>query len=121
MTCAPYLHRFSFLLIFFCFFFTALLYPQALKGLKKQSLHRVQNLTGTPLYQTININNLTLWGNAEAGTSLSPHGGNQGIFPRGTANILYTDRMLWGAKVFLNAAKTVPAVNQLYILFYTSQ
>lgn len=112
MTCAPNLHRFSFLLIFFCIFFTALLYPQALEGLKKQSLHRVQSPTGIPLYQRVNINNLILWGYSEAGTGLSPRGSDQGIFPRGAANILYSDRMLWGAKVFLNAAKTVPAVNQ---------
>ncbi|MBI3788700.1 MAG: hypothetical protein HY276_10660, partial [Ignavibacteriales bacterium] len=80
------------------------------KGDKGQSLAKT---SGKPDFQILNINNYTSWVRSDNSGNLSPHGDNQGIFPRGTSgNVIYTDGIVWGAKTFTNAAKTIPAPRQ---------
>ena len=79
-------------------------------GKADQSL---QKTAGTPTFQILNINNYTSWVRSDNPGNLSPHGDNQGVYPRGTgANVIYTDGIVWGAKAFTNAAKTNPAPRQ---------
>jgi len=80
------------------------------KSDKGQSLAKT---SGTPTFQILNINNYTSWIRSDASGNLSPHGDNQGIFPRGTSgNVIYTDGIVWGAKAFTNAGKTTAAPRQ---------
>lgn len=80
------------------------------KGDKGQSLAKI---SGTPQFQILNINNYTSWVRSDNSGNLSPHGDNQGIYPRGTGgNVIYTDGIVWGAKAFTDAAKTTPAPRQ---------
>jgi hypothetical protein len=69
--------------------------------------------TDRSAFQILNINNLTLRGRNDGSFGhVSPDVTDGGSFPRGTANYLYIDNMVWGGKVFLNAGRTVPAGRQ---------
>ena len=46
------------------------------------------------------------------GINFSPTSDNSVIFPRGTANIVYKDGFVWGAKAFLDAAHAIPVWTQ---------
>jgi hypothetical protein len=66
-------------------------------------------LASTPRYALLNINNLTSWMRADGLSNHSPKGDNGAYFPRGTANVIYQDGILWGGKAYLDSAKTQPA------------
>ncbi len=62
-----------------------------------------------PQYANFSINNLTSWLRADGISSRSPSGNRGSTFPRGTADVIYQDGMIWGGKAYLDAAKTKPA------------
>jgi len=61
---------------------------------------------GTPQWARLNINNFTAWVRYDNSGHLSPHSDNLGVFPRGTGNVIYTDGLVWGGKMFRDAAHT---------------
>lgn len=65
-------------------------------------------------YQLLNINNFTVWGRNNGAFGASPVSyGFGNTFPRGTASFLYSDECVWGGKMFLDPARTIPAHKQL--------
>lgn len=62
-----------------------------------------------PRYALLNINNLTAWMRSDGQSAHSPTGQNGIHFPRGTANVIYQDGILWGGKAYVDANKTIPA------------
>jgi hypothetical protein len=79
----------------------------------KQQAQSLNKRAGTPIYTLLNINNFTNWVRYDGWGVLAPSTDNQGVYPRGTGNAIYTDGIYWGAKCFTNAAKTTPAPRQL--------
>lgn len=77
---------------------------------EKQSLDKT---AGTPRYAILNINNLTAWFRSDGQSNHSPQADNGLYFPRGTANVIYQDGVVFGGKAYLNAGYTTPAPNQL--------
>ncbi|MDP2208486.1 MAG: T9SS type A sorting domain-containing protein [Bacteroidota bacterium] len=69
--------------------------------------------TGTPLYQILNINNITTWMRADGQQNHSPTTDNGSYFPRGTKWAIYQDGFVWGGKAYLDAALTQPAPTQV--------
>ena len=65
--------------------------------------------SGEPIFTILNINNITSWVRYDGPGNLSPAGDNEAVYPRGTGNVIYTDGVYWGAKCFIDAAKTQPA------------
>jgi len=68
--------------------------------------------SGTPRYSILNINNLTTWARYDGLSNFSPSSDNGLYYPRGTGNIVYKDGIVWGAKVFLDSAHTIPPSGQ---------
>jgi len=68
-----------------------------------------KNLAGTRQYASFSINNLTSWLRADGLSSRSPSGNHGSIFPRGTADVIYQDGIMWGGKAYVDAAKTKAA------------
>ncbi|MEK7727483.1 MAG: FlgD immunoglobulin-like domain containing protein [candidate division KSB1 bacterium] len=67
-----------------------------------------------PRYGLLNINNLTSWMRHDGISNRSPKNNHGSLFPRGTANVVYQDGMVWGGKAYVDAARTKPApFNQL--------
>ncbi len=69
--------------------------------------------TGTPLYQILNINNITTWMRSDGQQNHSPTSDNGSYFPRGTKWAIYQDGFVWGGKAYLDAGLTTPAPTQL--------
>jgi hypothetical protein len=64
-------------------------------------------------YQLLNINNITMWGRNNGAFGPSPIPTSvKNTFPRGTATFLYQDEFVWGGKIFLDPARTIPARKQ---------
>ncbi len=55
---------------------------------------------GTPRYQILNINNLTTWHRSDGHSNHSPQADNGVYYPRGTANVIYQDCIVWGGKMY---------------------
>ena len=68
---------------------------------------------GAPAYSILNINNLTTWVRYDGISNFSPSSNNGLYYPRGTGNLVYKDGIVWGAKVFLDSAHTIPPSSQL--------
>lgn len=77
--------------------------PTDRKG-KKPSLNKG---AGTPEYAILNISNLTTWHKWDGDANHSPGGDDGFIYPKGTGSLIYQDGLMWGGKVFTNAAKTI--------------
>ena len=77
---------------------------------KRQPAH-LQKIEGSPTYAILNIGNVTAWVRYD-GINFSPTSDNSVIFPRGTANVVYKDGFVWGAKAFLDAAHLIPVWTQ---------
>lgn len=73
----------------------------------------LQKTASLGLYQILNINNLWTWHRADGQSNHSPTGMDGTFFPRGTRWVIYQDAMVWGGKVYRNAARTDPAPVQL--------
>jgi hypothetical protein len=85
--------------------------PKDPDGGKKESLFKS---SGTPRYQILNINNLTTWMRSDGHSNHSPGADNGLYYPRGTGNLIYQDGVVWGGKVYTNAALTTgPGINPL--------
>ncbi|MDI6802258.1 MAG: T9SS type A sorting domain-containing protein [Bacteroidota bacterium] len=69
--------------------------------------------TGTPLYQILNINNITTWMRADGQQNHSPTGDDGSYFPRGTKWVIYQDGFVWGGKAYTDSGLTTPAPTQL--------
>lgn len=68
--------------------------------------------TGTPLYQILNINNITTWMRSDGQQNHSPTSDNGSLYPRGTKWVIYQDGFVWGGKPYLDAGLTTPATTQ---------
>ena len=79
----------------------------------KRQRESIYGAAGTPRWAVLNINNYLNWLRSDAPGALSPGGDNQGVYPRGTGNAIYTDGIYFGAKCFKDAARTQPASPQL--------
>ncbi|MFH1943712.1 MAG: T9SS type A sorting domain-containing protein [bacterium] len=55
--------------------------------------------TGEPMATLMNINNVSMWAQADGILGHNPDGSSGVIFPRGTACVVYTDGFLWGGFV----------------------
>ena len=56
--------------------------------------------TGEPMATLVNINNMSMWIQADGVSGHNPHTNNWGmIYPRGTAGVVYQDGILWGGLV----------------------
>ena len=75
----------------------------------KQSLGKI---SGTPGWQILNINNITTWGRSDGESNHSPGGDNGVYYPIGTGNVVYEDGIVFGSKVFLDAARKTPSQGQ---------
>ncbi|MEK9136239.1 MAG: hypothetical protein AAB393_03885, partial [Bacteroidota bacterium] len=65
--------------------------------------------TGTPRYQILNINNISTWHTSDGEANFPPSRVGDGlVYPRGTGSLIYRDGLVWGGKVFQDAAKTIP-------------
>lgn len=64
-------------------------------------------------YQILNINNLWTWHRSDGQSNHSPNSVDGTFYPRGTRWVIYQDGIVWGGKVFRNAARTDPAPGQL--------
>lgn len=88
---------------------------EELPGTKNRST-TLGKITGNPKYQILNINNITTWTRYDGESNHSPSGDNGVYYPIGTGNVVYEDGFVWGAKVFLDAAKTrVPTVQPIRV------
>jgi len=106
----PIDRRISFLLFIAGIFILAARSPsQTLHNNGKAPLPNHSTVIGTPRYALLNINNLTSWMRADGLSNHSPKGDDRAYFPRGTANVIYQDGILWGGKAYLDSAKTQPA------------
>jgi len=60
-------------------------------------------------YNLLNINNLISW-HRNDGLSNHSTGGDNGVYyPRGTSYVIYEDGLVWGARSYVDEAKTIPA------------
>lgn len=84
--------------------------PDKTKGVKAGALTKTG---GTPLYQILNINNITSWMRSDGQSNHSPSEHDGAYYPRGTANVLYEDGIMWGGKAYLDAAMTQPGPVQV--------
>ncbi|HLF20585.1 MAG TPA: hypothetical protein VI704_07330, partial [Bacteroidota bacterium] len=57
-------------------------------------------------YKVLNINNVSTWVKFDGLSNHSPGGDNGLYYPRGTKWVIYEDGLVYGGKVFQNAAKT---------------
>jgi hypothetical protein len=69
-------------------------------------------VTGSPTYAVLNINNITTWMRYDGHSNHSPSADDGMYYPRGTGSVIYQDCLVWGGKVFRNAALTDPAPYQ---------
>ncbi len=79
----------------------------------QRSVRSFAKIAGDPAWTILNINNFHSWSRRDAPGSLSPNGDNQGVYPRGTGNVIYTDGIYFGAKAFIDANHTTPAPRQM--------
>jgi hypothetical protein len=71
----------------------------------KQSLGKV---SGSPSFQILNINNITTWQQSIGESNHSPGGDNGVYYPVGTGNVVYEDGIVFGSKLYLDAARKTP-------------
>ncbi len=70
------------------------------------------NPTGSPLFQLININNITTWLSADGKSNRTPRALTGVLYPRGTAGVLYQDGIVWGGKAFLDSNNLISPYTQ---------
>ncbi|HEY5614641.1 MAG TPA: hypothetical protein VIL52_01350, partial [Bacteroidota bacterium] len=80
----------------------------------KKQKHSLYKGAGAPRYGVLNINNLHSWSRADGQNAHSPASDNGLYYPRFTAWAIYQDGILYGGKVYQDAAHTIPGpFNQL--------
>ena len=70
--------------------------------------HSPSGPTGTPILSILNVNNFTSFYRADGQGNHQVDDQAGGRFPRGTATCLYEDGFMWGGKVYLDSAHTLP-------------
>ncbi len=65
-------------------------------------------ILGSPQYAVMTINNITSWSRYDGQSNHSPAGDDGAYYPRGTGSFIYQDGVVWGGKVFTDAARTQP-------------
>ena len=80
--------------------------PKDEKGKKANQLGKT---TGSPIFQPLNCNNILSWFGSNGNGSMPPSKTGDGVyFPRFTGSAMYLDGLMWGAKVYQDAARTKP-------------
>lgn len=75
---------------------------------------RTKALTGSPHATLINVGNITSWLWADGGSNRTPRTYANGCyFPRGTSSVIFTDGLVWGGKLYLDAGHTQVPPSQL--------
>ncbi|GJQ21358.1 MAG: hypothetical protein HBSIN02_17130 [Bacteroidia bacterium] len=69
--------------------------------------------SGAPSYNILTVGSMTAWFRNDGLSSHSPQQDNGTYFPKGTGNVVYQDGFVWGGKMYLDAAFTQPAAEQL--------
>jgi len=62
-----------------------------------------------PRYALLNINNLAGWLRHDGISNRSPKNNPGSTFPRGAANVVYQDGLVWGGKAYVDVGRTMPA------------
>lgn len=88
---------------------------QPVKDARPLQASKLAHTSGTPTWGLFNINNITTWIRADGESNHSPNGFDGAYFPIGTANVIYEDGLVFGGKVFLEATKTLPAVQPIRV------
>jgi hypothetical protein len=79
------------------------------KDEKAKKASQLGKTTGSPIYQPLNCNNMLMWFGANGNGSFPPSKTGDGtIYPRGTSNVMYEDGLMWGGRVYQDAARTKP-------------
>lgn len=73
---------------------------------------QLSKATGSPIYQILNINNITTWMRADGQQNHSPTSDNGSYYPRGTKWVIYQDGFVWGAKPYLDEGFTTQPTTQ---------
>lgn len=74
----------------------------------QQAAQKLSKTSGSPLFQVLNINNLSAWFGANGNGAMPPSQNGDGVvFPRLTGSAIYEDGFMWGGLVYRNAAKTI--------------
>ena len=82
----------------------------------KKTQRSLGKVAGDPQYQILNINNLTTWVRSDGESNHSPSGDNGTYYPVGTGNVVYEDALVFGGKLYTNAALTTrPTVQPVRI------
>src|SRR3989338_3837544 len=103
----------SFVLVLFAVTTTLAQMPDKTKRTTPVPTLKVAGTAVTSSYQLLNINNLTSWMRVDGHSNHSPSNDDGLIYPRGTANAVYQDGIVWGGKAFTNPGKTTAAPNQV--------
>lgn len=70
------------------------------KGMTHQPSEELAKPTGEPMATLVNINNISMWIQADGISGVNPHTNFDGIvFPRGTETVVFADGILWGGQV----------------------
>src|SRR5512141_2290155 len=81
-------------------------------GASKDGKQALGKVSGSPNYQILNINNITTWQRADGESNHSAGGDNGVYYPVGTGNVVYEDGIVFGSKLFLDAARKTPTQGQ---------
>ncbi|MEX0601798.1 MAG: hypothetical protein WD295_00560, partial [Bacteroidota bacterium] len=68
----------------------------------------IHKSAGLPRYAPLNINNVITWSRSDGQSNHTPNRADGAYYPRGTANVIFQDGLIWGAKAFLDPDHTQP-------------
>jgi len=91
-----------------CFVFISYTFAAENPGASKPDKNKLWKITGKPTHGILNINNITTWMRSDGEGNHSPGGDNGVYYPIGTGNVVYEDGLMFGGKVFLDAAYSQP-------------
>ena len=93
-----YLRKFIYAILALFFILSGLLPAK-----NKETAQKLKKSAGTSVLPTsrtlCNINNWSYWLYNDGTSGITPDGNAGGIYPRGTANVIYQDGLVWGAKL----------------------
>ena len=90
----------------------AVAYAAEKPGSSKNGKQSLRKASGTPIYGILNINNLVTWARYDGESNQTPSGSSGLFYPAGTSTIVYEDGIVFGSKLFLDAARTTPTQGQ---------
>ncbi|MEX0602778.1 MAG: hypothetical protein WD295_05520, partial [Bacteroidota bacterium] len=83
--------------------------PDKARKAQEPAMHKS---AGLPRYAPLNINNVITWSRSDGQSNRTPNAADGATYPRGTANVIYQDGLIWGAKAFLDAGLIEPPAIQ---------